>query len=134
MSEPQNISAAGTTTASISVSPAAKPRASVSPAANKPRAEDVKVQESASLPAIDETGVRDEATGKTQPAETKPEPAPQKGPTARIGYSFEEREPYIEILNPRTGDVIRRFPAEAAEDELRTFTDGDSGVFIDRVA
>ena len=123
MFEPQNISAAGTTTAGLGGSSAAKPRE-----------KDVEVRKPTALPAKDESGVRDEATSKTKSPETQPEPAPQKGPTARIGYSFEEREPYIEILNPRTGDVIRRFPAEAAEDELRTFTDGDSGVFIDRVA
>ncbi len=131
MLEPQNISTTGTTSAGLSASVAAKPRE-----------KDAEVRESTSLLGDDASGVRDndassaqdEDASKTLAPETLVGALAQSEPRARIGYSFEEKEPYIEILNPRTGDVIQRFPAEDAEDELRTFTQGDAGVFIDRVA
>ena len=123
MIEPQNIGATGTTTVGVSASPAAKPQE-----------KDVEVREAISFHSDDDGGARNDNTDKAQTPVAPAKPVAQSSPRARIGYSFEEKQPYIEILNPRTGDVIQRIPAEDAENELRTFTDGDAGVFVDRVA
>ena len=124
MIEPQNIGTTGTTTAGFGVSPAAEPQE-----------KDVEVRAAISLRGDDDDdAARDDDTDKALTPGALVSPLAQSAPRARIGYSFEKKEPYIEILNPRTGDVIQRIPAEDAEDELRTFTHGDSGVFIDRVA
>ena len=123
MIELQNISTTGTTTAGSGVS-----------TAGEPQEKDVEVRAAISLRGDDDDDARDDDTDKTRAPDALVSPLAQSAPRARIGYSFEEKEPFIEILNPRTGDVIQRFPAEDSEDALRTFTHGDSGVFIDRVA
>ena len=123
MIESQNISTIGTTTAGLGISTAAKPKE-----------KDVEVREAiAARSDDDDDDARDDGADKAQAPGALVSPPAQPEPRARIGYSFEEKQPYIEILNPRTGDVIQRFPAEDAEDELRNFTHGDSGVFIDRI-
>lgn len=51
---------------------------------------------------------------------------------ARLSYDPENAEVFIEILDPTTGDVIRRFPAEEATDEQSAFPQG--GALVDQVA
>jgi hypothetical protein len=51
---------------------------------------------------------------------------------ARLSYDAEHAEVFIEILNPTTGDVIRRLPAEKAAEDRSVF--GHGGALIDRVA
>lgn len=50
---------------------------------------------------------------------------------ARLNYDPLEADVFLEILDPETGEVIRRFPAEdAARDEVT----GRGGALIDHVA
>jgi len=51
---------------------------------------------------------------------------------ARLSYDPEDAEVFVEILDPTTGDVIRRLPAEKAAEETSVF--GYGGALIDRVA
>jgi hypothetical protein len=51
---------------------------------------------------------------------------------ARLSYDPENAEVFVEILDPTTGDVIRRLPAEKAAEEESVF--GYGGALIDRVA
>ena len=51
---------------------------------------------------------------------------------ARLSYDPENAEVFVEILDPTTGDVIRRLPAEKAAEEKSMF--GFGGALIDRVA
>jgi len=50
---------------------------------------------------------------------------------ARLSYDPFERDVFVEILDPTTGDVIRRLPAERAADEHRGLR---GGAFLDRLA
>lgn len=51
---------------------------------------------------------------------------------ARLSYDPENAEVFIEILDPTTGDVIRRFPAEEAAETQSAFRQG--GRLVDQVA
>ncbi|MGB0625415.1 MAG: hypothetical protein ACPGQ5_02465 [Alphaproteobacteria bacterium] len=82
---------------------------------------------------------RDEDEGRAEeatPAVGVPEPirAPELAPRkfqARLNYDPVEEDVFIEILDPKTGEVLRRLPAEdASEDE----TAGQTGALLDRVA
>ncbi len=53
------------------------------------------------------------------------------GSHARLSYDFEDADVYIEILNPRTGDVIRRLPPEDAVPLIRDIADAGPGAVID---
>jgi hypothetical protein len=64
--------------------------------------------------------------GVPAPAEdSAPEPEPEqasvrvepvrRGFEARLNYDPFEADVFIEILDPQTGDVLRRFPAESAD-------------------
>ena len=65
---------------------------------------------------------RDEAVDPTaELADKAPLPEPFKAPEpirrkfqARLNYDPIERDVFIEILDPETGEVLRRFPAEKA--------------------
>lgn len=70
---------------------------------------------------------RDEAVRSTAESAKKARvPEPFKAPEpirrkfqARLNYDPFERDVFIEILDPETGDVLRRLPAESAtEDDL----------------
>ena len=82
---------------------------------------------------------RDEAVDPTaELADKAPLPEPFKAPEpirrkfqARLNYDPIERDVFIEILDPETGEVLRRFPAEkAAEDK----TTSRGGAIINRLA
>jgi len=51
---------------------------------------------------------------------------------ARLSYDPENAEVFIEILDPTTGDVIRRFPAEEAAETQSDFRQG--GRLVNQVA
>lgn len=51
---------------------------------------------------------------------------------ARLSYDPESAEVFIEILDPTTGDVIRRFPAEEAAEKQSAFRQG--GRLVDQDA
>lgn len=53
------------------------------------------------------------------------------GTHARLSYDFEDADVYIEILNPRTGDVIRRLPPEDAAPLISDITNAAPGAVID---
>lgn len=82
---------------------------------------------------------RKEAVEPTpEPVEKAPLPEPFTAPEpirrkfqARLNYDPSERDVYIEILDPQTGEVLRTLPAErAAEDE----TAKRGGTILNRLA
>jgi len=87
--------------------------------------------------------VRAHAPGSTQPvdkgedAEKRPQAqrveAPTRSYTARLNYDEAEEEVIIEILDPDTGDVIQRFPAEQIPESLRASV-GGAGSFVETFA
>ncbi len=119
MFEPQNISAPSSSRADAGVVGASRPRDSLP-----------KVKEPTSFRGDDSQEQRPEQkeAARQQPEQTA------KSPRARLHYSLTESDAYVEILNPQTGDVIKRFPPEQAEDQLRSFAEGDAGVFLNKVA
>lgn len=50
---------------------------------------------------------------------------------ARLSYDPVEADVFIEILDPRTGDVIRRLPAESEDDDP---SNRHLGTLVDRIA
>ncbi len=50
---------------------------------------------------------------------------------ARLSYDPDEAEVFVEILDPITGDVIRRLPADKAAEDHANFRDG--GALFDRL-
>ena len=73
------------------------------------------------------TPSREDAPGRATDMMEKPRiPDPIRAPEpiqrkfqARLNYDPLERDVFLEILDPETGEVLRRFPAEkAAEDEI----------------
>lgn len=53
---------------------------------------------------------------------------------ARLSYDFESEDVIIEILNPRTGDVIKRLPPEDAAAEINTLSGSLPGAVYDGTA
>jgi hypothetical protein len=52
---------------------------------------------------------------------------------ARLGYDEDRASVYVEIVSSATGDVIQRFPAETASDELRQLTGQFAGNIADKL-
>ncbi len=87
--------------------------------------------------------VREQAPGSEQPvekgedAEKRPQAqrveAPSRTFTARLNYDEAEEEVIVEIIDPNTGDVIQRFPAEELPDDLRASV-GGVGSLVETVA
>ncbi len=50
---------------------------------------------------------------------------------ARLSYDAFEADVFVEILDPTTGDVVRRLPAERVAEENTAFR---GGTFLDRLA
>ena len=59
--------------------------------------------------------------------------APARSFQARLNYDNDAEEVIIEILNPQTGDVITRIPAEELPDDIRTLIT-DSGPLVETIA
>lgn len=81
--------------------------------------------------------VRDEEPKNVQPVEKreKTESADEKRQAkradtqshnahARLNYDEDKKEVFIEILDPQTGDVLQRFPAEELPDQIRAASTG----------
>lgn len=58
----------------------------------------------------------------------------QHSPRARLTYDPQEATVYVEILNPRTGDVIQRLPPERATGAVLRATDRTTGAVVDAKA
>ena len=81
----------------------------------------------------------DAADVAAQPDRAPPQTAEVAAPrepaiSARVNYDYEDARIFIEILNPRTGDVIRRLPPDLAVDFAQAETGRSTGIVLDRSA
>ena len=51
--------------------------------------------------------------------------------TARLSYDLEKHRVYVEILDPKTGDVIQRLPPESAVERMHELSGGRIGALVD---
>jgi len=105
-------------------------RANPPPAQSKPEADP-------SPPKDREAARRTEQASSTneQNALSAPKPKPVESSfKARLNYDIENEDLYIEIISPRTGEVLQRLPPEDALDPLIQATDGKPGAVLDQVA
>ena len=58
---------------------------------------------------------------------------PARSFQARLNYDNDANEVVVEILNPQTGDVLTRLPAEELPDDIRAFV-GRSGPLVETFA
>ena len=59
--------------------------------------------------------------------------APTRAFTARLNYDEAAEEVVVEILDPETGDVLQRFPAEELPENLRASV-GKAGSLVETFA
>lgn len=59
--------------------------------------------------------------------------APARSFQARLNYDSAAEEVFVEILNPQTGDVLTRLPAEELPNDIRALVSA-SGPLIETVA
>ena len=84
----------------------------------------------------------DESADSAQPAaEKNPQPVAlsragesQSSFQARLNYDREKATVFVEILDPATGDVLQRIPAESAADRIHELTGGYGGSVLDKLA
>ena len=55
---------------------------------------------------------------------------PSRAFQARLNYDGEAEEVVVEILDPETGDVLQRLPAEKLPDDIRTLI-SDNGPLVE---
>lgn len=87
---------------------------------------------------------KDAENTETEQQASRPEPGKPASATparpisspfqARLNYDVENEDIYIEILSPRTGEVLQRLPPEDALEPLLQNSDGKPGTVLDRVA
>ena len=53
---------------------------------------------------------------------------------ARLNYDKDKALLFVEILDPATGDVVQRIPAETAADRIRELTGSYGGTVVDKIA
>ena len=87
----------------------------------------IRVQEPESERPV-ETGERAEKRPQSQRVEL-----PTRSFQARLNYDNEAEEVVVEILDPKTGEVLTRLPAEELPDDIRTLI-SDSGPLIETFA
>lgn len=87
----------------------------------------VRVQEPKSEPPV-EKGERAERRSQAQRVEL-----PTRAFQARLNYDSDAEEVIVEILDPQTGDVITRIPAEELPDDIRSLI-GNSGPLVETIA
>ncbi len=58
---------------------------------------------------------------------------PTRAFSARLNYDQDSEEVIIEILDPQTGDVLQRFPAEELPDDIRALV-SDAGSLVETFA
>lgn len=85
----------------------------------------------ASTEVAQSTAASPQGSSRTAPVEAAAASFGAGGSHARLSYDFEDADVYIEILNPRTGDVIRRLPPEDAVPLIRDITNAAPGTVID---
>ncbi len=63
-------------------------------------------------------------------------PAAEAAPTdyARLSYDREKNRVYVEILDPRTGEVILRLPPKSAVSRMIELSGGRLGALVDSTA
>ncbi len=63
-------------------------------------------------------------------------PAVEAAPAdnARLSYDREKKRVYVEILDPRTGEVILRLPPESAVSRMIELSGGRLGALVDSTA
>ena len=88
-----------------------------------------------------QTGTDETAESAQPPADKNPQPvksAPvvesQSSYQARLNYDREKATVFVEILDPTTGDVLQRMPAESAADRIHELTGGYGGSMFDKLA
>ena len=85
------------------------------------------------VPSVEDTD--ETRSTRTESEDRAPEaPASDSSVSARLTYDLEESEVFIEILDPRSGDVIQRLPPDKAAGEIAELTGGASGAIFDQVA
>lgn len=126
----------------IAASNAAPPR-EIKPQRAPERTAESKLAANPTRPDKTEAVARDEKVSPLEPAQKstaasgtsvaidKPISSPFQ---ARMNYDIENDDLYIEILSPRTGEVLQRLPPEDALDPLLKATDGKAGAVLDQVA
>ncbi len=74
---------------------------------------------------------------KGEAAEKRPQAKrvelPTRGFHARLNYDRDTDEVVVEILNPKTGEVLTRIPAEELPDDIRALV-SDSGPLVETFA
>jgi len=80
---------------------------------------------------------RKEPVEKGEKAEKQPQAKRGELPTrsahARLNYDEDKKEVFVEILDPQTGDVLQRFPAEELPDNIRAAV-GNVGSLVETIA
>lgn len=99
--------------------PAISSRGEAKPAVREPEPKNVQPAEKAEKAEIPE---------KRQSAEAQP-----RGAHARLNYDEETKEVFVEILDPQTGEVLQRFPAEELPDQIRA-AGGEVGSLVETFA
>jgi uncharacterized FlaG/YvyC family protein len=97
---------------------------------NAPRGDDipvVRVQEPEEEKPV-EKGERAEKRQQAQRVEL-----PTRAFHARLNYDRDSEEVIVEILDPKTGDVITRIPAEELPDDIRALV-SESGPLVETFA
>ena len=61
---------------------------------------------------------RDERPSQVQPIEPEEQPVTERSSRARLSLDPEQRRVFVEIVDPKTGDVITRFPPEQIADHI----------------
>lgn len=79
---------------------------------------------------VEKDGKTEETAKQPQAERAKPEP---RGAHARLNYDQETKEVFVEILDPQTGEVLQRFPAEELPDNIRASV-GDVGSLVETIA
>lgn len=78
-----------------------------------------------------------EKAEKTQETEKQPQAkrtiAEPRSAHARLNYDEETKEVFVEILDPQTGDVLQRFPAEELPERIRA-AGGEVGSLVETIA
>lgn len=105
----------------------------ISAKAGAPRGEDppvVRVQEPEKEKPVEKKSEEAVDRPQAKPAATPP----ARNVHARLNYDDESEEVIVEILDPQTGDVIQRFPAEELPDDVRAAVGGEAGSLIETIA
>ena len=85
-------------------------------------------------PPAGTNALADSAPEETPVAEPVRVEAPESSFQARLNYDEDKAELYVEILDPATGDVVQRIPAETAADRIHELTGSYGGTVVNKIA